>query len=496
MKKLFFYLLACMMFITSCHDEPKDSFKLQIDQIEGEWVYDHPEEGIWEMQKFLPSGIFYYSSKVTGNWKFQNSMNDGRYWLDNNNQVTCQYFINGVASQIKMTVLEISPYSYTAEYNDGATLGRFTYAKLLSRIELKPQEKIKLDYGSLVNTHITGFKSHNSNIAEVDDTGVVTSLNTGHTYIDLITDEGTAVIEIIVFDRDNMFGDYSFAFGKTIPEIVEIVGDDYSYREDTNGVAYYLDDYLSDELYFITGNYDNTHVEFVQLRLNENISKTVIISHLDTKYSKLSDKDGIYNYITDQSVEGNPVAIIYDSNEFTLSYVVVKPMDRWNDFSYLFGESDNAVNKEMTEWGYKYLFSDYSYSKDGSDYYDINDSEDATLVGFVFNSENKMCEYWVYLYEDFMSNSNDILNWLKSKYTLSANESTKSQYIFYDKNNRLRVVFDSSGYVSYTDSQQTPFTPATRSLADTMTIPSGKYQAKSEASKSRFYLKAPVFIKN
>lgn len=460
MKKFILLSLLCVLF-AACHDDKDEPQKVQIDQLVGQWVYDHPEEGIWETQKFLPSGVFYYWNKVSGGWKFQNTANGGRFQIEGNDRVSCQFFINGVSAQIKMTILELSDYSYTAEYNDGAALGIFTYARLLDTKQIMPGESMQPDYSALVETGIRGFKSHDTQVASVDAmSGQITGVHSGHTYIDVVTDQGTAVVEVIVFDPNEMFADYSFAFGKTVPEIVEIVGDDYLYRDDTNGVAYTSDDYLTDKITFMTGVYDKTHIEFVQLELNENVSSTAIVAHLSKRFTPLTASDGVYNYVTDQHVNGNPVAILYDSNKAIVSYAVILPADRWTDFSYLFGQTDNTVNKEMTALGYPYRFSDYSYSKDGSDYYAINDSKDASLVGFVFNSEKKMCEYWVYLYEDFMKNAADILAWLKSKYHLSAAESSDSQYVLYDDTKRMRIVFDAQGYVSYTDTEQTPFVPA------------------------------------
>lgn len=459
MKKLIWLILPCVL-LAACKDDNDGPVKVEIDQLVGQWVYDHPEEGVWEAQKFLPSGVFYYWNKVTGA-KFQNAANDGRYWIEGNDRVTCQYSLNGVSAQIKMTVKSISDYSYTAEYNDGAALGIFTYARLLDSVRLKPGMSISPQYDTLVKTDIEGFKSHYSGVAAVDaSTGEITGVNPGHTYVDVITSQGTAVVEVVVFDPDNMFADYSFAFGKTIPEIVELLGEYYYFRDDNSGVVYLSNDYLVDEIKFITGTDDKTHVEFVQLVLNDNVSSSEIVNYLSNKYSSLSNSDGVYNYVTDQVVDDNPVAAIYDSNKSTLSFGVILPADRWTDFSYLFGQSDDVVGKEMKEWGYPYLFSDYGYSKDGSVYYTINDSEDASMVGFVFNGEKKMSEYWVYLYDDFMNNAKEILAWLKYKYTISAAESTRSQYVLYDKTKRMRIVFDASGYVSYTDTQQTPFTPA------------------------------------
>ena len=495
MKKLLWLIISCVLFV-ACKDEKDEPLMtVQIDQLVGQWVYDHPEEGIWEVQKFLPSGVFYYWNKVSGGWKFQNTANDGRFWIEDNDRVTCQYSLNGVSTQIKMTIKNISDYAYTAEYNDGAALGVFTYARLLDNVTLKPGESDSPEYNILVKTDIKGFKSHDTKIALVDPTsGQITGVKAGHTYVDIMTSLGTAVIEVVVFDTDNMFDDYSYAFGKTIPEIVELLGENYDYRDDNNGLIYLSDDYLIDEIRFITGAYDKTHVEFVQLGLNNNISSNAIINHLSEKYSALSNSDGVYNYITYQSVDGNPIAIIYDSNKAELSYAVILPANRWTDFSYMFGLSDNEVNKEMKKRGYPYSFSDYGYSKDGSDYYTINDSEDATLVGFVFNEEKKMCEYWIYLCEDFMKNANDILTWLKSNYTFSTSESTKSQYVLYDKTKRMRIVFDASGYVLYTDSKQTPFTPSTSSYSS-MSKKNNPPQQRTSVHKKQTIIRIPELIR-
>lgn len=461
MKKILLMMLSCVLF-AACSDEPKEETSATLfDQLIGEWVYDHPEEGVWEVQKFVNSGVFYYSNKVTGDWEFENNMNPGRFWVDDNNRVTCQFSINGVATQVNMTVLAITPYAYTAQYNDGGALGTFTYARLLSKVQLKPMEKYMPDYSGLVAIPVKGFRSHDSKIATVNTaTGEITGVASGRTYIDVITDQGIAVVAVTVFDEENMFADYSFAFGKTIPEIVEIMGEDYTYREDTNGVIYKSNDYLTDEIHFITGQYDDTHVEFVRLMLNDNVNVSDIIDHLSSKYRLISEKDGVYGYLSDKTVNGTPMTLIYDSQNASVSFGLITPADKWRDFSDLFGKTDLMVNTALTGLGYRYLRSDYGYSKDGSDYYMINDSEMAGMVGFVFNSEKKMCEYWVYMDEGYMSYKQEILTWLKAKYNVASTESSNTQYVFYDDEGRIKVVYDVSGYVSYTDKWQTAFTPA------------------------------------
>lgn len=51
MKRTILYLVACMLLITSCQEDGEELFRLQLDQLEGEWVYDAPQEGVWEVQK-------------------------------------------------------------------------------------------------------------------------------------------------------------------------------------------------------------------------------------------------------------------------------------------------------------------------------------------------------------------------------------------------------------------------------------------------------------
>ena len=487
MKKNLFLLLILISMTTmfSCSSDDSDgngSQQLKIEDIVGEWVYDHPEEGVWEKQKFMSSGVFYYSNTSLGGWKFSNDTKDGRYSIENDNRITMNVVLGGVSTKLMLKVLEITDYAYTAEYTNGnASVGVFTYAKQVGTITLKPGEISNPDYSQTVKANIKYYNSHDENIVKVNSVdGTIIAISAGHTYIDIVTDQGTAVYEVIVFDSENMFDDYSFAFGKTIQEIVDLKGNDYLYRDDKNGLVYYSNDYLTDTIKYITGVYDKSHVEIVQLYLNDKISKSKIKQYLDSKYELLSSGENKFSYVTDTKVDNNPIAAIYDTDSSVLSFAQILPTDRWTDFSYLFGQTKTFVKAEMNEWNYTFNFSDYSYSKGGSDYYTLNDSKDAYLVGFVFNSEGKMCEYWVYLNEDFWNNVNDILAWLKSKYVLNDKESSSTQMVFYDKLNRMKIVFGVSGFVSYTDSEQTPFTPASASSYNTVGAKVLKSQIKFE----------------
>lgn len=335
MKKNLFLLLMLIGITTlfSCSSDDSEgsgSRQLKVEDIVGEWVYDHPEEGIWEKQKFMSSGVFYYSNTSLGGWKFSNDTKDGRYSVEGDNRVTMNVVLGGVTTKLMLKVLEITEYAYTAEYTNGnASVGVFTYAKQIGSITVKPNETYTPSYSQSVKANIKSYASHDETIAKVNSNdGTITAISAGHTYIDIVTDQGTAVYEVIVFDDENMFEDYSFAFGKTIQEIVDLKGNDYLYRNDKNGLVYYSTDYLTDTVKYITGAYDKTHVEFVQLYLNDNISKSKIKQYLDGKYELLSSTDNKYSYVTDKVVDGNPIAAIYDSNSSIISFGQILPSDR------------------------------------------------------------------------------------------------------------------------------------------------------------------------
>jgi hypothetical protein len=104
---------------------------------------------------------------------------------------------------VVMAMSAISKYSFTAKFylTDGQSTGTFTYAKELGSIELKEGETILPEYETLVEsgTVITKFHSHNSNVAEVNsETGEIKAKMGGRTYVDVVTEDGTAVVEVVV----------------------------------------------------------------------------------------------------------------------------------------------------------------------------------------------------------------------------------------------------------------------------------------------------------
>lgn len=144
-----------------------------------------------------------------------------------------------------------------------------------------------------------------------------------------------------------------------------------------------------------------------------------------------------------------------DENQYTyfLSYNLRSafyPQEEnlWIDFTKIFGYDKNTVKSTMEGYGCSFSFSDNSYSANGSDYYYIENNDYADIVGFVFNTDNQVSQFWVY-YKP--SKVTDIYNYLTREYIAAENESTEYVYVFYNDNKDLKVVLDQiNGAVVYT----------------------------------------------
>lgn len=173
MKKLFAFMLCAIAFC-ACSNDDDDPVIDYANLLVGQWVYDHPEEGVWETIKFTSSGMFYYSNSNEILYDFENENVNGRYFVDGN-LVTGTYTLNeSIQMNLDMQITKINDLEFTAKFNDtGLT---FTYARLLDSEIVEYQEMISPNYSNLLrDVDIIGYSSHNTNIAQVDaTTGKVT----------------------------------------------------------------------------------------------------------------------------------------------------------------------------------------------------------------------------------------------------------------------------------------------------------------------------------
>lgn len=192
------------------------------------WVYDVKEEGVFEIDRFTESGKFFSSYYNRAVLEFSESP-VGTYTIERGNHfitITPVHNLEGqsVIMKIEWSIDTISPLQATFTtllLNDSIeTNSQFTYSRHLSEFkvfvnhgyqptyeELIPTERVayktsengKIRGDTIGTPKIIGFKSHDPNIATVNPkTGKIVGVKKGTTYIDVVTTEGTGVVEVNV----------------------------------------------------------------------------------------------------------------------------------------------------------------------------------------------------------------------------------------------------------------------------------------------------------
>ena len=191
---LLLFILCTVLF--SCCDSTTDIIPESdiSEEIVGEWVYDNPEENVWQSMKFVAEGSFFCYSDNKSNWTERlKRINEGIYGVKG-------LVISGAngTTYLDMTVSKINGYQFTGRLNE--TTVDFTFHKVVRRIHLNFGESFQPEYLELVDANIIGYKSHDEGIAVIDEaTGEITAMaNNGRTYVDIITESGTAVVKVMV----------------------------------------------------------------------------------------------------------------------------------------------------------------------------------------------------------------------------------------------------------------------------------------------------------
>lgn len=444
MKKLLTMMLCAIVF-SACSNDDDEQVIDYANLLVGQWVYDHPEEGVWETIKFTSSGMFYYSNSNEILYEFENENVNGRYFVDGN-LVTGTYTLNDFTQMnLDMQITKINDLEFTAKFNDtGLT---FTYARLLDTEIVNYQEIVLPDYAGLIGGRtITAYTSHNSNIAKVDAaTGEITGVSSGRTYIDVVTSDGTAVIEIIV--KGILPYNFDEFIGVEKSVIYETFGTNPAGEEED--VIVYQN--LTNEIKYLRVGFDllTGTVSSIRLYLTDNVpadyisSMTGYLEKLYTVYEK-GTTDTYKAYINHQNFDNASVGITWDIPNMQVTYVALTH-DLFTDYSPFLGKTQTEV---------KAMMKDYEPFK-----------EDSYQLVYGISKENVelVCCYYTF---DFVNTyetaqaviiqlssslaSDDVEAYLAKKYKYLDSESTTSEKVYLTKDGLIAVFYNIEyGQVSY-----------------------------------------------
>lgn len=223
---------------------------------------------------------------------------------------------------------------------------------------------------------------------------------------------------------------YSYAYGHTFHDVA-----------DSTNVFLCPEDNLTNE---------------IQLVLKESVPESAVLSYMNSHYYKMKGNDSYVYFSSSSDPETSKAIVVYNKQQRRIVFCETQHFFQkahvkklWEDFVPLFGANQTAVKKAMGDYGYKFLKSDASYSKDGSDYYTVSGNKYITMVGFVFNPDKQVSEFWLYM--DTTSDANEVYKYLLAKYKEEKTESSKTSLVFYNDDKTMKVVFDlKNGTLTYT----------------------------------------------
>lgn len=331
------------------------------------WIYDHPEEKIWEAIRFTESGKVYYSNK-NDDWNFENENTNGSFEI-NQKTITGSVKLYGTTTMdFYWVVTNISDFEFTVKvYTSGVYVGKFTYSKQLDTIEMNVGDSSKPDYQKLIGDKtIKEFKSHNTSCVSINnDTGEITAKGEGHTYIDVVTEDGTAVIEVNVSKGKYFIAyDYSQFIGVTKQTVTETFGT--IFESGTNSITY---NYLKGSEAQISGmvkdkNWKAITFEFdpttqlvvsIGMQANDdvwftNIEMTNYLSELYYKYEK-GTTDTYKAFINAEKFDDATVGIAWNYEDRTLVFVKTRYQPGQSatiaDYSVYIGKNQNEIIEMM-----------------------------------------------------------------------------------------------------------------------------------------------------
>lgn len=172
------------------------------ENIIGTWVTD-VKGYVWERDVFGVDGYFYAQWSREIIYPTSNESSQGHYSINEANKtitVSAQTpYLQKINSEYRIT--KIDKFSFNTDiYSGGDKTGTFYYQRILSSITMPVNGSEQPNYLDMVGASlITGYSSHDEKIATVNkSSGFITGISKGITYIDVITNNGTGVIEVNV----------------------------------------------------------------------------------------------------------------------------------------------------------------------------------------------------------------------------------------------------------------------------------------------------------
>lgn len=312
----------------------------------GTWVYDSPAEKTWERYTYADNGYVYAEWATYDGVYNLNEEAQALYSVDNQ---TVSFTIRIDAGQMNMRMVteSINDFNWTYFAYDGTHLnGKYTVQRLLDSVTLSPEGTSRPDYQSFVGiAEIQGYKSHNDAVASVSTTGEILAKAKGRTYVDVVTNKGTAVVEVNV-DGGAIPVAFEECLGKGVSKLHELLGNNPYYEDETTVI--YKNFTKDIDTIGVSLDSQTGLVKGIVITYKSSVKTNQVTSILDASFIPyMSQTTATFKAYMDTAERADAsVGVTWDIPKLTLTYVNLAT-DLFTDYSGLVGMTKSEVLKRM-----------------------------------------------------------------------------------------------------------------------------------------------------
>jgi len=275
------------------------------------------------------------------------------------------------------------------------------------------------------------YNTNNPYVVTVSASGSVKALKRGVAYISVKSSIGTAVIRVVVTDKENYFDDFMLQLGELVDVTIDTYGNIFvDIPQDSGDLMrdYPVFDELIQEIGFI---YEQDKVIWqISVLFRGNANEDEIKSTLDRKYTYKGLKNGEYVYNAEKYARF--VEIIYNPSARTLYYILDEGYDPYKVF-------DNLINLSPDEVA-EFFGSTIT-----------NEERERGEFGFYIN-EHRIFDYVVVQFDNKTNLVTHVFLRVKERITISDIEPWYKQH--YVKTNREKLSYmdaDSKVFIGFVE---------------------------------------------
>ena len=292
-------LLIMALSFASCSDDDDDlGGENSANSHIGKWFLDwsSPEKILWTEMDFDAKGNYSCYQIISSLKEGLNLKHTGEttYYREGNTLVCQEDYSDlglGMTTE-RYDITYVDKYTLTLSYAQAGS--EEPYSRIVDEYYIKAGESIPFGFKDPEFTD-AAYSSTDERIARVDDSGNITAIKHGDTYITARASTGTAVtIKVHVVDFDQPYTEYGEDLTLTKKQIIEKYGNNYNELQSLNSIVYYVGDLNTEQLSFYFTDHDK--VEQIMATVWDRSYITEMTAYFNSKYELLRQGDGYYGF--------------------------------------------------------------------------------------------------------------------------------------------------------------------------------------------------------